>query len=90
MDLRPELLPETCAEYPRVPDITRDELAEIVRRILDCERSEEEQDHYVLVFETNVIRPGALDLIFYPPDGLEDATPEQIVDAAQAYRPIAL
>jgi hypothetical protein len=72
---------------PRLPDITREELVEIVRRVLE---GGPEEDHYLRLFETNVAHPGASGLIFHPPAGLEGASPEQIVDAAMAHRPIAL
>ncbi|MFF4055044.1 hypothetical protein ACFYZ8_08420 [Streptomyces sp. NPDC001668] len=73
--------------HPRVPDITPDELAEIVRRSL---ANGPDQDHYLLLFETNVAYPGASDLIHNPPAHLADASAEQIVDAALAYRPVTL
>ncbi|KUL47041.1 hypothetical protein [Streptomyces regalis] len=72
--------------YPRVPDITRDELVAIVRRVLEFGPDD---DYHLLLFETNVVHPAASGLIFHPPAGLEDASAEQIVDAALAHRPIA-
>ncbi|XVQ11977.1 bacteriocin immunity protein [Spirillospora sp. CA-255316] len=74
--------------YPRVPDITRDELVEIVRRIRTSRSPE--QEWYLLVLKTNTSHPGVSDLIFWPPPELESASPEQIVDAALSYRPMAL
>ncbi len=73
---------------PRVPDVTRDELIEIVRRILAGDL--DDQEYYLLLLDTNVPHPGAGDLIFQPPPELEDAPPERIVDAALSHRPIAL
>lgn len=73
--------------WPRCSDVTRDELAEIVRRIM---AADPECDYYVLLLMANVTHPGVVGLIFHPPVELRDATPEQIVDAALAYRPIAL
>jgi hypothetical protein len=72
---------------PRVPDVTRDEVVEVVRRIRECGPDEE---HYRLLFDTNVRHPSASALIFHPPAGLEEASAEEIVDAALAYSPIAL
>lgn len=72
---------------PRVADITRDELVEIVRRILAVDP---EIDYYLLLLEANVLHPEVANLIFYPPDGLQDASAEEIVDEALKYRPIAL
>ncbi|MEU9056354.1 hypothetical protein AB0D37_39195 [Streptomyces sp. NPDC048384] len=70
-----------------MPDVTRDELVEVVRRIRECGPDEE---HYRLLFDTNVRHPSASALIIHPPAGLEEASAEEIVDAALAYRPIAL
>lgn len=72
---------------PRVPDITRDELVEIVRRVLESESESEteavpEQDYFPRLFETNVAHPAAADL--------EGAPAQRIVDAALAHRPLAL
>ncbi|WP_241002422.1 hypothetical protein [Streptomyces sp. CB01881] len=72
---------------PRVPDITRDELVEIVRRIL---AASPETDHYLRVLTANVVHPRVGDLVFHPPAGLRGASAEQIVDEALRYRPIAL
>ncbi|MEY2248460.1 hypothetical protein AB8A21_36980 [Streptomyces sp. BF23-18] len=72
---------------PVVADITRDELVEIVRRLLTVSP---ESDYYLLLLEANVSHPRVIDLIFHPSDDLQDASAEQIVDAALKYRPIAL
>jgi hypothetical protein len=72
---------------PRVADITRDELVEIVRRVLTASP---ESDYYLLLLEANVLHPGISGLISYPPEGLRDASAEGIVDEALRYRPIAL
>jgi len=72
---------------PRVPDITRDELVEIVRRIPSADN---DVDYYVLLLETNVRHPHVTGLLFWPPAELADASPEAIVDAALSYKPIAL
>ncbi|WP_326573084.1 bacteriocin immunity protein [Actinacidiphila glaucinigra] len=74
---------------PRVADITREELVEIVRRVED-DPAGEDTDYYLLLFDCNTPHPRASGLLFHPPAGLEDASAEQIVDAALAYRPIAL
>jgi hypothetical protein len=70
-----------------VPGITRDELVEIVRRIM---AGDPHTDFYVALFDANVVMPGPSGLIFHPPAHLADAGAEEIVDAALAYRPIAL
>jgi hypothetical protein len=67
---------------PRVDDITRDELVEIVRlaRLTDAD----DADYYLALFEANVIHPGARDLVY------RDLDAELIVDEILSHRPIAL
>jgi hypothetical protein len=73
---------------PRVPDITRDELVEIARRILDGDL---DADYYVLLLMSNVPNPHVLEVVFgRPSEELEGAGLVERVDAALAYRPIAL
>ena len=89
-----------CAQCVRPADgVTRAELEEVVRRAMpqngfaDCEA-------YMTIFDANVPRPGASNLICYPPDydpatntwgggrrmGEYDPTPAQIVEWALAWR----
>jgi hypothetical protein len=83
---REALIELACTPPPvRLPDITRAELVEIVRHIL----ADPTDDWYIEAFERNTVMPGASELIFYPPPELQDATAEEIVDAALAYHPIA-
>lgn len=83
-----ELAAEAAAPpIRRVPGVTRDELVEIVARIIAADA---DTDFYAALFEANVVMPGALDLIFHPPAQLADAGAEEIVDEALTYRPIAL
>lgn len=72
---------------PVVADVTRDELAEIVRRLLTASP---ESDYYLRLLEANVSHPRVGDLVFHPSDDLEGASAEEIVDEALKYRPIAL
>ncbi|MCX4706813.1 hypothetical protein OG726_51365 [Streptomyces sp. NBC_01373] len=72
---------------PVVSDITRDELVEIVRRLL---MASPESDYYLRLLEANVSHPQVSDLVFHPSDILQNASAEQIVDEALEYRPIAL
>ncbi|MFH8769943.1 hypothetical protein [Streptomyces sp. NPDC017958] len=87
-----EFAPEAARPAgPRVPDITREELTEIVRRILaGCVSGNPDTDYYLSVLQTNVAHPRAADLLLHPPAHLREAPPERIVEALQAYRPIAL
>ncbi|MGW5160572.1 hypothetical protein ACWEPN_34320 [Nonomuraea wenchangensis] len=72
---------------PRVPDITRAELAEIVRRIMEADP---EAEYYLALLDANVLHPHISDLIYWPPEELRNATPEEIVEAALSYRSIPL
>lgn len=72
---------------PRVPDITRDELVEVVRRLLTATP---DTDWYLSLLEASVSHPRVADLLFHPPAGLRDASAEQLVEEALRYRPIAL
>ena len=69
---------------PKVANVTRDELIEIVRRI---QAADDDIDYYVLLLDTNVLHPRVTDLIFWPPPELVNASPGAIVDAALSFRP---
>ncbi|MYS95628.1 MULTISPECIES: bacteriocin immunity protein [Streptomyces] len=71
---------------------SREQLVEIVRKFMAAEISEEDEEEMVELLEKSVPHPRVLDLIYYPEsEGLtEEATAEQVVDAALAYRPIEL
>jgi hypothetical protein len=82
-----------------VADVTRSELAEVVRRAMP-QNGYADFEGYMAVFDVNVPLPGASNLIFYPRDydpatnkwgggrqmGEYDPTPEQIVEWALAPR----
>ncbi|MFB6441697.1 hypothetical protein ACFCVY_33815 [Streptomyces sp. NPDC056411] len=72
---------------PRIADITRDELIEIVSRLLV---SFPESNHYLRLLEANVPHPRVSDLVFHPLSDFQDASAEEIVEEALRYRPIAL
>ena len=65
--------------------LTRDELIELVRKIIDCDGNEEEIDKMTFVLEQNVVDPEITNYIYY-----DEKTPEEIVDLALAYKPIQL
>ncbi|UBI38901.1 MULTISPECIES: bacteriocin immunity protein [Streptomyces] len=66
----------------------RDGLVRLVRRIMDGEgASEAEHDALVAEFERSVLHPAVIDLMYHQRPEL---SAEQVVDAALAYRPIAL
>ncbi|MFI2200320.1 hypothetical protein ACH47Z_05945 [Streptomyces sp. NPDC020192] len=72
---------------PRIADITRDELVEIVRRLL---AGTPESDHHLRLLEANVPHPRGGGLLLHPPADLRNASAEQITDRALGHRPIAL
>ena len=65
--------------------MSREELIELVEKIMKCEGSEEEVDNMIYVLKKNVIDPEVTKYIFY-----EENTPEEVVDKALAYKPIVL
>ncbi len=73
--------------WPRVPDITRDELAEVTERILD-DPAGPDCPCYLLILQANVPHPAIANLIFWPAAGTEP-TAEEILDQALSHRPIA-
>ncbi|KXP14916.1 hypothetical protein [Tsukamurella pseudospumae] len=70
-------------------DPTRDELADMVRRIISADALSE---WWVAVLSAHVPHPAPIDLIFHPAAGTpaNEMTPEAIVDRALAHRPIEL
>ena len=67
--------------------LTREELINLVSKIIECEGSEEEIDEMIEVVKRNVPYPDISDLIYWSEDEL---TPEQIIDKALNYKPIQL
>ena len=67
--------------------MTREQLIELVRRIIAVDGTEQEIDRMLDTFEEHVPYPGASDLIYWE-EG--DLTPEAIVDRALAYKPVPL
>lgn len=65
--------------------LTRDELVELVRKIMTWEGSEKEIDEMIFLLRGNVLDPQVTDYIYY-----DEKTPEQVVDLALAYKPIQL
>ncbi|MBS4839915.1 MULTISPECIES: bacteriocin immunity protein [Clostridium] len=67
--------------------LTREELINLVNKIIECEGSEEEIDEMIEVVKRNVPYPDISDLIYWSE---EELTPEQIIDKALNYKPIQL
>ena len=67
--------------------LTREELINLVNKIVECEGSEEEIDEMIDMVKKNVPYPDISDLIYW---NEEELTPEQIVDNALEYKPMQL
>ena len=65
--------------------MSKEELIELVEKIMKCEGTEEEVDNMIAVLKKNVIDPDVTNYIFY-----EENTPEEVVKKALAYKPIIL
>jgi hypothetical protein len=72
--------------WPRVPDITPDELVEVTQRILD-DPADPDCDYYLLILQANVPHPAITGLIFHPRAGTSP-TARTIIVEALSYRPI--
>ena len=70
-----------------IKKLTRDELINLVNKIVECKGSEEEINKMIEVLEKNVPNPEVSDLIYW---NEEELTSEQIVDKALKYKPIQL
>jgi len=69
----------------RLPDVTREELVEVVRRIQTTVLLTPHTVYYLTVLDVHTPHPRVSDLIFW-----DDLTPEEVVEAALAYQPICL
>ena len=65
--------------------MSKEELIELVDKIMKCEGTEEEVDSMIDILKRNVIDPEVTNYIFY-----EENTPEEVVNKALAYKPIIL
>ncbi|MFJ4710473.1 bacteriocin immunity protein [Streptomyces anulatus] len=74
-----------------MPDLTRDQLVELVRKIMADHGTEEEVDRLVELLEASVPHPRVLNLIYHPDmEGFTDGlTAEEVVDTALSYTPLA-
>lgn len=67
--------------------LNREQLIELVQRIMNGEGSEDEQDEWLELLGQQVPHPEVSNLIFWDE---RELTAEQIVDEALNYRPILL
>ena len=69
---------------PVKPRLSREELIEAVRRIMEVDGEEGELEELLDVVQANVPHPSITDLIYWPPEG-KDLTPEEVVDQALSH-----
>ena len=73
----------------RLPDVTRDELVEMTRRVMECRGEEHEIHFWLKMLELNLPDPRVSDLIFWPGeyfgdgDNSRELTPEEVVDISR-------
>lgn len=67
--------------------LPKEELVELVEKIMNAAGTEEEIDAMLDELRKNVPHPSVSDLIFWPE---EELTAEEIVELALAFRPIVL
>ncbi|BFT72385.1 bacteriocin immunity protein [Paenibacillus sp. P36] len=67
--------------------LIKEELIELVRKIMNVEGSEEEIDNMIELLKSNVPHPEVSDLIYWNENEL---TAEQVVEQALSYKPIRL
>jgi hypothetical protein len=81
-----EFVDEASNPYPvKVDDITKEELIELVRRVIDIDTYGNYTSFYLEALEANVLMPEISDLIYF-----RDLTPDEIIEEALKYKPIVL
>ena len=74
-----------------IPDITRAELVEMARRVMENEGEEHEVSFWLGMLEKNLPDPDVVNLIYWPGeyfgdgDNSREMTPEQVIDTALSY-----
>ncbi len=74
----------------RLADVRRDELIEMIRRVMECDGAEHEIDFWLEMLALNIPDPRISDLLFWPGEYLGDGdntrvlSPEQVLDIARA------
>lgn len=67
--------------------LSREDLIDLVRRVVDCKGTDAEIDGWIATIRGNLADPKITDYIFWPDRPM---TPEEIVDRALAYESIQL
>lgn len=88
-DLPMEQVALRLAAYePMKRQLSRKDLIEAVRRIMEVDGEPGELEELIDVVQANVPHPAVADLIYWPPGGRE-LTPEEVVEQALTYQPPA-
>jgi hypothetical protein len=72
----------------RVMDVTKCELIELARRVMECDGTEHDIDFWLSMLEINIPNERISDLIFWPDEYFNDVnysktlTPEQVIEMA--------
>lgn len=67
--------------------LTKEELIDLVQRIMDVDGTEAEIDQWIEIFEENTSHPDGSDLIFFCEDNF---TAKMIIEKALNYKPIEI
>lgn len=65
--------------------LSRQEMIDLINKVMECEGTEEEQEDLVQKLDEGVLDPEIITYVFWT-----DMTPEEIADKALAYKPICL
>lgn len=80
----------------RVADVTRHELIELARRVMECDGTEHAIDFWLSMLAINIPNERVSDLIFWPNEYFGDAdysqslSPEQVIEIALNDRDVSL
>ncbi|MEJ6820468.1 hypothetical protein [Pseudomonas sp. LF-5] len=72
----------------RVADVTKRELIELTRRVMECDGAEHEIDFWLSMLAINIPNERVSDLIFWPDEYFDEAdypqrlSPEQVIEIA--------
>ena len=67
--------------------LSKEQLVELVTRIMKAEGTVDQQDLLLDQLEANILDPNVSDYIYWPD---KEMTPEEIVEKALSYKPIEL
>ncbi len=79
-------------------DLSEEDLIALIRRIMNAEGTEEENNAMITLFNANVPHPQGANLAFYPADSghrqvmirAYNPSPEEVVEIALNYKPFVI